>query len=184
MMSENQTLLSVIKRDLAATNYPVLISGSLMVGIIALLMSFGAHPEIINSSMESHLGFMFSMAGIVFLLFIGAFIGLSITYFYKPMLVRYTKIPDEIDNVKNGLIGLGSYVTTLDVVTEKRKLAEVLLYILRELKKRPNSKPDLLGNTMPSSDQTNQIIDDISFKVVNQRKELDKFQKTLDEFSA
>jgi len=131
-MSNNTiTLTTEIKKSLHSVDYPFLILGSFVISIIGLFQMFGYNPDLLNSSFEKHLGFTLSMTGFIIALIIGMVVGMGIAEFYKPRVLRYVNVPKDIETISDGLIGLGSFVSFMENITNSRQIARVFLNISR-----------------------------------------------------
>lgn len=191
MSNNTVTLTTEIKNSLRSMNYPVLIIGSLFISFLGWLMVLGHNPNLMDSSFESHLRFTLSMAILLIVLLMGIVIGMGIAHFYKPRVLRYVNVPNDIETVKDGLIALGSFVTTLENTVNSKVIGKIFYNIISQLKKIPLIQSNVsalkieiaeLKKQMKTKEQSEKIVDDLSFNTIRQQKELDKFQTRLDEY--
>src|SRR5438094_4262824 len=143
MMNNTRTLSCEIKERLRYVNYPLLFGGSFAISTLGLLMVFGYHPNLINTSLNSILRFTLTMSGAFVALLIGLNIGIVISDFYRPKVKQYIDAPKDIEIIQNALISLGSFVTTIDNAVNSKQIGRIFYYIINELKKIPLIHSDI-----------------------------------------
>ncbi len=144
-MSNNTklTLSSEIKNTLFSMNYPFLIIGSLFISILGTLLVLGHNPENFSVGIERIFGFTLTMTIILIAIIIGMLTGIVIGQYYKPRVLRYTNVPNDIEIIKNGLIALGSFVTTMENTINSKQIGTIFRNISKQLKKIPLIQSDI-----------------------------------------
>ena len=147
-MSNNSklTLQREIKNALFSMDYPLLIIGSIVISILGTLLVLGHNPENFSAGIERIFGFTLTMAAIIVAMLIGTVIGIAIGQYYKPRVLRYTNVPNDIEIIKDGLISLGSFVTTIENTINSKQIGIIFRNISKQLKKIPLIQSDV--NTM------------------------------------
>jgi hypothetical protein len=134
-MNTKQTLASEIKFSFKGANIPLIIFGSIFISLIGHFMVLGYNPELLNDPVEIHVIFVLFMAFFIGLSLSVALVFLGASLYCKPKIMQYVNVPKDIEDVRDGLIALGSYVTSLDKTVVSTGLSSIFYYIIKQLKK-------------------------------------------------
>lgn len=134
-MNNQTTLTFEIKKTLRNTDYPMLFFGSFVISVLGLLMVMGYHPNLILSPFSSFIGFIMSMTVVLCSVLLGIIIGITIAKHYEPKVKQYVDAPKEIEAIRDALISLGAFVTTIDNAVNAKQIAKVFRNISKQLSK-------------------------------------------------
>ncbi|MHB8547424.1 MAG: hypothetical protein ACYDAJ_11725 [Nitrosotalea sp.] len=139
-MSNNMALKDEIKRELKILNVK-----SVLLLMLALLpavgagMIFGAFVILGYPILQYPIPLLFLMStswimcSLVAGVIIGLVVGGTIGRHYQRQALRLSKTPEEIEIVKNGLIALGAFVTTIENTVNAKHIAKIFRNIARQL---------------------------------------------------
>lgn len=99
------------------------------------LLVLGFNPELIDADIEKHLGFTFTMSGIIVALLLGVSISIGVSEYCRPRVLQYVRAPKDIEVVRDGLIALGSFVTRIESTIDLDNIKRIFSYINQQLVK-------------------------------------------------
>ncbi len=141
-MSNNTVSLKCeIKKELERLNYKKMLLVFLSLGLMGvasvagILFFFGVPLKYFVGILLPVAGASMTMTALPTVLMLGIAIGFAIGRYYKPKVMQYVHAPNEIELVKDGLITLGAFITTIENTVNAKRIASVLYNISKRFHK-------------------------------------------------
>ncbi len=135
MSNNTLTLTSEIKKSLRPKNILSFTSVMFLCSVLSLLLLFAIDPIAISKGITLAVAYTAFMTGTTVGMLLGMIIIVTVGRFYAPKVMRYVDAPNEIETVKDGLIALGAFVTTIENTINAKRIASIFYNISERFKK-------------------------------------------------